>query len=933
MEVLALGLLGIAGKYISERFSNQTDEQFIEEDSDYEEVETNNNFDQKDRVQNTMDVLAKKKKELSENPNNNNIIPNLYNKRKYELDAENKYLSAAKNNNFENTIGDSMLDLYKNDRNLMEGPVNKLTTLDEQFSQMKISHKRPDASNMGKLTLPENWTPYNKDDDDMTYKIFKKEELIHNNMQPFFKDRGMLITEDNSRNMEQKLDIYTGSSRFYFQKKEVPNIVENFEFGFTTNYQPVMLRQDTAGTPVQTDIFQDRYFSGKEKRNQKPFDDIKVTPGLNLNPFQDGKVGFHDPYQPPTVNIDDLRRKDNPQISYTQPMTKGMSGQGKGSIIGRVVNKKPQTFGELGVDYDVHPTRATVDKPTDQGNFNFDKSSRGQDESVEQGPKGPGNYEAVNSSDFFGQARDVLKKYLPGLDQTVISGFQNLPNLDTSSYNNPITNRAKSNANYSGGIGSLSGGATEVSQYQPVVTQRLDTNSNYSGAMGSLSGGAIEVSQYQPVNTIRMGQNANYSGAIGSLSGGATEVSQYQPVNTIRMGQNANYSGALGSLNGGATEVSQYQPLYTQRATQNANFTGGVGSLNGGNGEMSEYQAMATLRANQNANFTGGLGSLNGGNGEMSEYQAMATLRALQNANFTGGMGSLNGGNGEMSEYQALATLRALQNANNLGIMGAAQGANAGEVSEYQAMATLRALQQANNMGSMGNLTGGNGEVSNYQAMATLRALQQDNNMGTMGNLVGGNGEVSLYQAMATLRALQNTNNLGIMGGAQGANAGEMSAYQATPTIRMGQNANFTGGIQGVGGVGATTTGSGERNMYFRDDKENLLARNPPTPVNAFQPPDQITNGEVELKSMPYTMLTSTGKLPTSDYLPFESRQKIIAIPSTYPNYNPDDMQYNNPFINNTLHKMKPNIVANMDIDSMFNQFSADQIDPTRRNN
>jgi hypothetical protein len=231
MEVLAIGLLGFAGKYISERFSNKNDE----DEEDEEDVIKNtgnksgsivNGFDQKNKVQEKMNEVALDKKNLSNDPNNKNIIPTLYNKRTYELDVENKYLSS--NNNYNNTNGETMLDLFKTAKNLMEGPPNELTSLDEQFQPMTINNKKPDPVNMGKLTLPNNWTPYNNKDDDMTYKIFNKDELIHNNMQPFFKDKGLLITEENSRNMEQTLDLYTGSSRFYYAKKEVPNIMPIF---------------------------------------------------------------------------------------------------------------------------------------------------------------------------------------------------------------------------------------------------------------------------------------------------------------------------------------------------------------------------------------------------------------------------------------------------------------------------------------------------------------------------------------------------------------------------------------------------------------------------------------------------------------------------------------------------------------------------------
>ena len=129
MEVFAIGLLGLAGKYISERFSNNTDDNYIE-DKDTENDEENtysvttNGFDQKRRVQDTMNNVTLEKKQMSMDPNNKNIIPPLFNKRVYKLDTENKYLSASEGKQFKDTRGPSMLDLYKNDINTLLNILN-----------------------------------------------------------------------------------------------------------------------------------------------------------------------------------------------------------------------------------------------------------------------------------------------------------------------------------------------------------------------------------------------------------------------------------------------------------------------------------------------------------------------------------------------------------------------------------------------------------------------------------------------------------------------------------------------------------------------------------------------------------------------------------------------------------------------------------------
>jgi len=850
MEVLAIGLLGLAGKYISERFTNNTDDNYIEDDDIENDEEntysvTTNGFDQKRRVQDTMNNVTLEKKQMSMDPHNKNIIPTLFNKRLYKLDTENKYLSASEGKQFEDTRGPSMLDLYKNDKNLMEGPANKLTTLDEQFSPIMINRKeKPVPENQGKLTLPSNWTPFKKDDDDMTYKIFNKDELIHNNMQPFFKDRGMLITEDNSRNLEQKLDIYTGSSRFYFSKREVPNITENFEGGFSTAYQPIPQLSYTRGTPVQVDLMQDRYFSGKEKRNDLPFYQVRVTPGLNIGAYEDGKVGFQDPFQPANKTIDQLRRLDNPQISGTEPSIPGAHGFGRGSIIGDVVNKKPVTYGTLGENYSIEKTFSTVQGPTDKGNWNFDKAHRGEEEFVEQGPMGSNNQELIPDIDNYGKQKSPFKRLMPGFVQSLMKSENSIPLLDQSSYNNPITQRSTANSTYTAGM--AGSGAGEVSEYQFMTTNRSNMQDNFVGSIGNTSGGNGEVSNYQDLPTQRFNTNANFTGSMGNTSGGNGDMSIYQFTPTQRFNTNANFTGSMSNTSGGNGDVSEYQFTPTQRFNTNANFTGSMGNTSGGNGDISEYQFTPTNRFNTNSNFTGSMGNSSGGNGEVSEYQFMTTNRFNTNDNFTGAMSNTSGGIGEVSKYQSTPTNRIISN----------------------------------------------------------------NLIGTGGDQIGGGGYFStVTNPVSTMRVVSN-NLSGSMASAGGAGMGGYIAetIQNVPTYRQTQNFDYSGPIQTANSTEMTATGSAERNMYFRDDKQALLERLPPTTVNAFQGPTPESMYSMHLKNLPSTMMMQGGSSNTTDYLSFSSKLKNIQIPSTYPNFDPASMLYGNPYVNNIALQSIPNI-------------------------
>jgi hypothetical protein len=223
-------------------------------------------------------------------------------------------------------------------------------------------------------------------------------------------------------------------------------------------------------------------------------------------------------------------------------------------------------------------------------------------------------------------------------------------------------------------------------------------------------------------------------------------------------------------------------------------------------------------------------------------------------------------------------------------------------------MNTQRFNQNANFMGSMGSGggNGGSGEVSDYQSMVTNRIIS-NNLIGTGGDQIGGGGYWSTAtNPMATMRVVSTdmTGNVGMnnMGGYIA------ETIQNIPTYRQTQNFDYGGPIQTANSTEATATGEAERNMFFRDDKEALLYRNDPTPVNAYQGPTPESMYSMNLKNLPSVEMLQMGSSATTDYLPFSSKLKNIQIPTTYPNFNPADMVYGNPYVNNIALQSMPNI-------------------------
>ena len=123
---------------------------------------------------------------------------------------------------------------------------------------------------------------------------------------PYFKGE---ITQnmDPSANTS-KLDLFTGRGDYHKSKKEIAPLFENSKNMSFVN-----------GTPNFNNQLMDRYIQSDKQPMVKPFDQIKVGPGIDDGFSSKPSGSFHD-YKIQELarpkNIDELRSKNNPQISY-----------------------------------------------------------------------------------------------------------------------------------------------------------------------------------------------------------------------------------------------------------------------------------------------------------------------------------------------------------------------------------------------------------------------------------------------------------------------------------------------------------------------------------------------------------------------------------------------------------------------------------------
>ena len=168
----------------------------------------------------------------------------------------------------------------------------------------------------------------------LTGEKMRPGDLKHNNMQPFF---GSSITQ-STKGYEGVLDNYTGAGSQNIEKKAQAPM-----------FKPQKDMQWQNGMPSTTDYMQERMRNNvtSKMNNAKPWDEIRVGPGLNQGFTKEGSGGFNsalearDKWQPKTV--DQLRVKNNPKMSFKGQVL-GAKGIGERANIGEMEKNRPDTF-------------------------------------------------------------------------------------------------------------------------------------------------------------------------------------------------------------------------------------------------------------------------------------------------------------------------------------------------------------------------------------------------------------------------------------------------------------------------------------------------------------------------------------------------------------------------------------------------------------
>jgi|GEM_PF-754830 len=196
--------------------------------------------------------------------------------------------------------------MFNNRKSKQQRPavsIKKSSGVPIKQSQQKIIQKEKDIIPLSNVSNTQGWKPVVKRESQHTQK---RPGFFHNNMEPFF---GGSIKQNMKPDLYRtKLEHFTGAQPSYKHKKEVKRL-----------FKPV--KQNIFGNQVQKDRGLERYWISDKKPNEKPFEQIKVGPGVGLKVNEKSKHGFHDSYRPKYKTVDELRVK--PKVSYKGRILKG----------------------------------------------------------------------------------------------------------------------------------------------------------------------------------------------------------------------------------------------------------------------------------------------------------------------------------------------------------------------------------------------------------------------------------------------------------------------------------------------------------------------------------------------------------------------------------------------------------------------------------
>jgi hypothetical protein len=165
--------------------------------------------------------------------------------------------------------------------------------------------------------------------------------FTHNNMEPYYgaKIRGLTT---NANMHENVLDNKVGGGSQFFSKTEQAPL-----------FRPQENMHHPSGMPNQNDFYQSRVLPSMKIANVKPWEEVRVGPGLDQGYSAQGTLGFNSGMEAREKwidrGVDEMRVKTNPKLSYSLeghqgPAAHYIQSAPTTATLGRMEKHLPDTF-------------------------------------------------------------------------------------------------------------------------------------------------------------------------------------------------------------------------------------------------------------------------------------------------------------------------------------------------------------------------------------------------------------------------------------------------------------------------------------------------------------------------------------------------------------------------------------------------------------
>lgn len=438
----------------------------------------------------------------------------------------------------------------------------------------------------------------------LTGDYLNSEEFRHNNMVPFNggKPKGQIYNNNNS---ETILDNYVGNGSQTIKKIEQAPL-----------FKPQDSVQWTHGMPSTSDFFQSRQNPASKNNIVKPFESIRVGPGLDKGFCADGSSGFNsgmesrDKWLPKTV--DELRITTNPKeefslLNHQGPAQSRITNIG---IEGKVEKYRPDTFFINSQDRWLTTTGA--EKASRVVSEEVQKTSHRNDTTTQL--MGTPNAVLKTASYVPKRYEEPKRNQLSALDVGHSSARGTAPHhKDKDIYQKSHTNYSNSRATnsqpqtFGSGFSSAVGAAIApiMDILRPSRKEEYTCNMRVYGNMGGeVAGNYILDTSDVPNTTTKETTLYQPHGYIGYQSNDAHTITEHQPVKNQRDTTTEN-CGNNGFGGGGSKYGNkQYDYVYRQTNNQTKEKTVVARTNQGNTNQFNPYMnvTMSKLDADRNNN-------------------------------------------------------------------------------------------------------------------------------------------------------------------------------------------------------------------------------------------------------------------------------------------------------------------------------------------